>query len=36
VHRLIKQGEKMEAIKLIRDRTGLGLKEANDIADQLG
>lgn len=36
VHRLIRQGEKIEAIKLIRDRTGLGLKEAKDIADQLG
>ena len=36
IQRLIRQGEKIEAIKLIRNRTGLGLKEAKDIADQLG
>ena len=32
----IKQGKKVEAIKLIREKTGIGLKEAKDIADQLG
>lgn len=36
IQRLIRQGEKIAAIKLIRDRTGLGLKEAKDVADQLG
>jgi len=36
IQRLIRQGEKIEAIKIIRDRTGLALKEAKDIADQLG
>jgi len=36
IQRLIRQGEKIEAIKLIRDRTGLGLKEAKDVADRLG
>jgi ribosomal protein L7/L12 len=36
IQRLIRQGEKIAAIKLIRDRTGLGLKEAKDVADQIG
>jgi ribosomal protein L7/L12 len=34
IQRLIRLGKKIEAIKLIRDRTGLGLKEAKDVADQ--
>ncbi|OGA20694.1 MAG: hypothetical protein A3I02_13945 [Betaproteobacteria bacterium RIFCSPLOWO2_02_FULL_67_26] len=33
---LIAQGRKVEAIKLIRERTGMGLKEAKDIVDRLG
>lgn len=36
VHHLVAQGQKVEAIKLVRDRTGLGLKEAKDIVDRLG
>lgn len=36
IQRLIRQGKKIEAIKLIRDRTGLGLKEAKDLTDRLG
>jgi ribosomal protein L7/L12 len=36
VHHLVAQGEKIEAIRLVRDRTGLGLKEAKDIVDRLG
>lgn len=30
---LIRVGKKIQAIKAIRERTGLGLKEAKDIAD---
>jgi ribosomal protein L7/L12 len=33
---LVAQGEKVEAIKLIRQRTGMGLKEAIALADRLG
>ena len=36
VQRLAKAGQKVEAIKLIRDHTGMGLKEAKDIVDKLG
>ena len=36
VHHLVAQGEKIEAIKRVRERTGLGLKEAKDIVDRLG
>lgn len=36
VHHLVAKGEKIEAIRLVRDRTGLGLKEARDIVDRLG
>lgn len=36
VGRLLAQGRKIEAIKLIRERTGMGLKEAKDIVDRLG
>lgn len=35
VMRLIKAGQKIEAVKVIREKTGLGLKEAKDVADQL-
>jgi large subunit ribosomal protein L7/L12 len=33
---LVKQGKKIDAIQLIRGRTGLGLKEAKEIVDRLG
>ncbi len=36
VQHLVAQGNKIEAIKLIRSRTGLGLKEAKDLVDRLG
>jgi ribosomal protein L7/L12 len=35
VGRLLGQGRKVDAIKLIRERTGMGLKEAKDIVDRL-
>jgi ribosomal protein L7/L12 len=33
--KLIAQGRRIQAIKLIREETGLGLKEAKDVADGL-
>lgn len=36
VQRLVKEGRKTEAIKLIRARTGMDLKEAKEIVDKLG
>lgn len=33
--KLIAQGHRIQAIKLIREETGLGLKEAKDVADGL-
>jgi ribosomal protein L7/L12 len=36
VQKLAKKGRKIEAIKLIRERTGMGLKEAKDLVDRLG
>ena len=30
---LLRSGQKIQAIKLVRDRTGLGLKEAKDVVD---
>ena len=35
VRRLAMDGQKIAAIKLLRDETGLGLKEAKDIVDRL-
>ncbi len=35
VTRLVKEGKHIEAIKLIREQSGLGLKEAKDAADAL-
>jgi ribosomal protein L7/L12 len=32
---LIQSGKKIEAIKVIREMTGLGLKEAKDLADKM-
>ena len=32
---LIRQGRKIEAIKLIREETGVGLKEAKDAVERL-
>jgi ribosomal protein L7/L12 len=36
VKRLVRSGQKIEAIKLVREQTGLGLKEAKDLVDRLG
>jgi len=33
---LVAQGKKIEAIKLVREQTGMGLKEAKDYVDRLG
>jgi ribosomal protein L7/L12 len=35
VQKLVAQGRKVEAVKLIRDQTGLGLKEARELVDRL-
>lgn len=35
VQRLVKQGQRLEAVKLIRERTGMGLKEAKELVDRL-
>lgn len=35
VRQLVAQGKKIQAIKLLREQTGLGLKEAKDIVDQM-
>jgi len=35
IQQAIEAGRKIEAIKLIREETGLGLKEAKDMADAL-
>ncbi len=35
VRQLLAQGQKIEAIKRVRQQTGLGLKEAKDYVDQL-
>lgn len=32
---LIQAGPKIEAIKLVRERTGLGLAEAKDVVDSI-
>lgn len=31
---LLRQGQKIQAIKQVRERTGLGLKEAKDVVDE--
>ena len=36
VRRLATSGRKIEAIKLLREKSGLGLKEAKDLVDRLG
>ena len=36
VHELVASGQKVEAIKLVRDQTGLGLKESKELVDRLG
>jgi|SRR5262245_11163271 len=36
VQKLVAKGRKVEAVKLIRDQTGLGLKEARELVDRLG
>jgi len=36
VQHLVAQGEKIEAIRLICEKTGLGLKEAKDLVDRMG
>lgn len=35
VWRLVQGGKKIEAIRVVRDRTGLGLKEAKELVDRL-
>lgn len=32
---LVQLGKRIQAIKLVRERTGLGLKEAKDVVDRL-
>ncbi|MBK8097085.1 MAG: ribosomal protein L7/L12 [Planctomycetes bacterium] len=34
VDALLRAGQKIQAIKLVRERTGLGLKEAKDLVDE--
>jgi len=36
VRQLIAKGEKIEAIRLVRDQTGLDLKEAKELVERLG
>ena len=36
VRRLATTGRKIEAIKMLREKSGLGLKEAKDLVDRLG
>lgn len=36
VQDLVRQGRKFEAIKVYRERTGVGLKEAKDAVERLG
>ncbi len=36
IRRLVAAGKSVDAIKLVRERTGLGLKEAKDLVDGLG
>jgi len=36
VRQLAARGQKVEAIKLLREKSGLGLKEAKDLVDRLG
>ena len=36
VRALLDRGNKIEAIKLVREQTGLGLKEAKDLVDAMG
>lgn len=36
IHQLVKSGKKLEAVKLVKDATGWGLKEAKDYIDNLG
>lgn len=36
VRQLAQQGKKIEAIKVFREETGLGLRESKDIVDRLG
>lgn len=35
VRELVRQGRKLEAIKLVRKETGMGLKETKDYVDEL-
>jgi hypothetical protein len=36
VQQLVAKGRKVEAVKILRERSGLGLKEAKDLVDRLG
>lgn len=35
VRRLVLEGQKIRAIKVVRENTGLGLKEAKDLVDRM-
>jgi ribosomal protein L7/L12 len=35
IQQLVMQGKKIQAIKLLREQSGLGLREAKDIVDRL-
>jgi len=35
IEQLLRQGNKIEAIKVYRQKTGVGLKEAKDVIDEL-
>jgi large subunit ribosomal protein L7/L12 len=36
VRRLASTGRKVEAIRMLREKSGIGLKEAKDLVDRLG
>lgn len=36
VRNLVLQGKKIEAIKVLREETGMGLRDAKDVVDRLG
>ena len=35
IQQLLERGNKIEAIKIYREKTGLGLKESKDVIDEL-
>jgi len=36
VQKLVAQGKRVDAVKLLREQSGIGLKEAKDLVDRLG